>query len=156
MAPDEWRQRLASGADLHASERYDGEQPYSDLNICCQFEVDTASNRQPVLSRCCHCTDEFINIFLFHLWDQNKTDCICEMYCAPSVPLYIFFGGCDSITVRPWLQALIDRKQLARPTPTTVTRCGCLVRSVMERVSEAGLNIARLSCPRVVALKEED
>jgi len=33
MAPDERRRRLASGADLHASERYDGAQPCSDLNI---------------------------------------------------------------------------------------------------------------------------
>ena len=33
MAPDERRRRLASGADLHASERYDGVQPCSDLNI---------------------------------------------------------------------------------------------------------------------------
>ena len=33
MAPDEQRRRLASGADLHASERYDGAQPCSDLNI---------------------------------------------------------------------------------------------------------------------------
>jgi len=33
IAPDEWRRRLASGADFHASERYDGVQPYSDLNI---------------------------------------------------------------------------------------------------------------------------
>jgi len=32
MAPDERRRRLASGADLHASERYDGAQPRSDLN----------------------------------------------------------------------------------------------------------------------------
>ena len=27
MAPDEWKRRLASGADLHASERYDSAQP---------------------------------------------------------------------------------------------------------------------------------
>ena len=33
MASDERRRRLASGADLHASERYDGAQPCSDLNI---------------------------------------------------------------------------------------------------------------------------
>jgi len=33
MAPDERRRRLASGTDLHASERYDGVQPCSDLNI---------------------------------------------------------------------------------------------------------------------------
>jgi len=33
MAPDERRRRLASGADLHASERYNGAQPCSDLNI---------------------------------------------------------------------------------------------------------------------------
>ena len=33
IAPDERRRRLAPGADLHASERYDGAQPYSDLNI---------------------------------------------------------------------------------------------------------------------------
>ena len=33
MAPDERRRRLASGADLHASERYDGAQPCSYLNI---------------------------------------------------------------------------------------------------------------------------
>jgi len=39
MAPDERRRRLASGADLQASQRYDGAQP------CCQFEVDTASRR---------------------------------------------------------------------------------------------------------------
>jgi len=32
MEPDEWRQQLASGADLHASERYDAVQPCSDLN----------------------------------------------------------------------------------------------------------------------------
>ena len=32
MAPDERRRRLTSGADLHASERYDGAQPCSDLN----------------------------------------------------------------------------------------------------------------------------
>ena len=32
-ASDERRRRLASGADLHASERYDGAQPCSDLNI---------------------------------------------------------------------------------------------------------------------------
>jgi len=23
--------------------------------------------------------DEFINVFLFHLWGQNKTDHICEL-----------------------------------------------------------------------------
>ena len=33
MAPDEWRRRLGSGADFHASERYDGVQLCSDLNI---------------------------------------------------------------------------------------------------------------------------
>ena len=34
MAPDERRRRLASGSDLHASERYDGAHPCSvDLNI---------------------------------------------------------------------------------------------------------------------------
>jgi len=38
MASDERRRRLASGADLHASERYDG----------AQFEIHAASNRQPV------------------------------------------------------------------------------------------------------------
>jgi len=31
MAPDERRRRLASGDDLHASERYDGAQPCIDL-----------------------------------------------------------------------------------------------------------------------------
>jgi len=53
MAPDERRRRLASGADLHASiKRYDGAQPCSDSkrlkHQCCQFEVDTASDRQAV------------------------------------------------------------------------------------------------------------
>ena len=33
MAPNERRRRPASGADLHASERYDGAQPCGDLNI---------------------------------------------------------------------------------------------------------------------------
>jgi len=33
MATDERRRRLDSGADLRASERYDGSQPCSDLNI---------------------------------------------------------------------------------------------------------------------------
>jgi len=33
MAPDERSWRLASAADLHASGRYDGAQPCSDLNI---------------------------------------------------------------------------------------------------------------------------
>jgi len=33
MVPDKRRWRLASGADLHASQRYDGVQPCSDLNI---------------------------------------------------------------------------------------------------------------------------
>jgi len=33
MAPDERRRRLASGPDLHVSERYDGAQPRSDLNV---------------------------------------------------------------------------------------------------------------------------
>jgi len=47
MAPDERRRRLASGADLHASERYDGVQPCSDQ--CRQFEVHTASDRQPLI-----------------------------------------------------------------------------------------------------------
>ena len=32
MVPDERRRRLASGADLHASEEYDVAQPCSDLN----------------------------------------------------------------------------------------------------------------------------
>ena len=43
--------RMASGADLQASERYDGAQPCSDLNISVaslNFEVDTASDWQPV------------------------------------------------------------------------------------------------------------
>ena len=49
VAPDERRQRLASGADLHASERYDGAQPCSDLNISvASLKSTTASDRQPV------------------------------------------------------------------------------------------------------------
>ena len=34
MAPDERRRRLASGADLHASKRYDGAQPcYGKISV---------------------------------------------------------------------------------------------------------------------------
>jgi len=41
MAPDERRRRLASGADLHASEEYDVAQPCSDLNItiACLYQI---------------------------------------------------------------------------------------------------------------------
>jgi len=45
MAPDEWRRRLSSGDDLHASERYDGAQPCSDLNV---NVASLPSDRQPV------------------------------------------------------------------------------------------------------------
>ena len=47
-APDERRRRLASGADLHASERYDGAQPCSDLNIMLAMTFEDI-----FLSNCC-------------------------------------------------------------------------------------------------------
>ena len=52
MAPDERRRRLASGADLHASERYDGAQPCSDLNISV---ASLKSTRRRTGSQC-NCT----------------------------------------------------------------------------------------------------
>jgi len=49
MTPDERRRRLALGADLHASERYDGAQPCSDLNISvASLKSLSESGRQPV------------------------------------------------------------------------------------------------------------
>jgi len=42
-APDERRRRLASGADLHASERYEDAQPCSDLNISVRAVEQAAS-----------------------------------------------------------------------------------------------------------------
>jgi len=49
MAPDERRRRLASGSDLHVSERYGGAQLCSELNISvASFDIHAAANRQPV------------------------------------------------------------------------------------------------------------
>ena len=48
-APDERRRLLASGADLQVSERYDGAQPCSDLNISVATLKSTRwTGRQPV------------------------------------------------------------------------------------------------------------
>jgi len=52
IAPDERRRRLASGADLHASERYDGAQPCSDLNI---NVASLKSTRRRTGSQCNSC-----------------------------------------------------------------------------------------------------
>jgi len=54
MGPDERRRRLASGADLHASERYeyDGAQPCSDLNISV---ASLKSTRRRTGSQCNSC-----------------------------------------------------------------------------------------------------
>ena len=55
MAPDERRRRLASGADLHASKRYDGAQPcyakYRSIHPsvtvhCVGYKVDKSAVRK--------------------------------------------------------------------------------------------------------------
>ena len=52
MAPDERRRRLALGADLHTSERYDSVQPCSDLNISV---ASLKSTRRRTGSQCNSC-----------------------------------------------------------------------------------------------------
>jgi len=49
MAPDDRRRRLASGADLHVSERYNAAQPCSDLNISV---ASLKSTRRRTEARC--------------------------------------------------------------------------------------------------------
>ena len=59
----------------------------------------------------------FINILLFHLWGQNKTDRSCESYCATLARLYTFFGGCDTSSflaathdcVAPYVDIILQR-----------------------------------------------
>ena len=52
MAPDERIRRLASGVDLHASERYDGAHPCSDVNISV---ASLKSTRRGTGSHCNSC-----------------------------------------------------------------------------------------------------
>ena len=68
MAPDERRWRLALGADLHASERYDGAQPCSDLNISvvCVFVCDRYSFLMYTTYNWLYCVGSLISTMLLY------------------------------------------------------------------------------------------